>query len=94
MKKPVFILLILFLSIGSLTVVRSMVSARITTSGLELSQIREETQDLRTENAIIREQIFSLSALTHLSQRAEKVGFVQSNSVYAVSGAQPIARGE
>jgi hypothetical protein len=94
MKKPILVLTLLFLIIGSLVITRSVVSARITTSGLELSQIRQETHHLRTENAIIREKIFSLSALTQVSERAEKVGFVESKSVYAVSAAKPIARGE
>lgn len=94
MKKPILILILLFVAIGGLVVTRSVVSTRITTSGLELSQIRQDTHDLRTENAILREKIFSLSSLTHVSERAEKVGFVESKSVYAVSGAKPIARGE
>ena len=94
MKKPIIILVLLFITIGALVVTRSVVSARITTSGLELSQIRQETHDLRTENAIIREKIFSLSSLTHVSERAEKVGFVESDQVFAVSGSKPIARGE
>lgn len=94
MKKPIIVLVLLFLTIGSLIVVRSVVSARITTSGLELSNVRDETHSLRTQNAIIREKIFSLSSLTQVSVRAEKVGFVESKSVYAVSAAQPIARKE
>jgi len=94
MKKPILVLVLLFLTIGTLIIVRSVVSSRITTSGLELSQVREEANVLRTQNALLREEIFSLSSLTQVSERAEKVGFVESKSVYAVSGAQPIARGE
>lgn len=94
MKKPLFILVLLFLTIGALVVVRSVVAARITTSGLELSQLQSETYALKTENAILREEIFTLSSLTHVSERADQVGFVESESVFAVSGAKPIARGE
>jgi cell division protein FtsL len=94
MKKPILVLIILFLTIGVLVVARSMASARITTSGLELSQVQDETHKLKTENAILREKIFSLSSLTHVSERAEKVGFVESKQVFAVSSSKPIARGE
>ena len=94
MKKPILILLILFLTIGSLVVVRSVVASRITTSGLELSQLKNDTSNLKTQNAILREEIYSLSSLTHVSETADKVGFVESKDAYAVSAARPIARKE
>lgn len=94
MKKPILILLILFLTIGSLVVVRSVVASRITTSGLELSQLKNDTSNLKTQNAILREEIYSLSSLTHVSETADKVGFVESKEAYAVSAARPIARKE
>lgn len=94
MKKPILIIAILFITIGALVVTRSVVAARITTSGLELSQVKSETSELKTQNAILREEIFSLSSLTHVSETAEKVGFVESKDVYAVSAARSIARKE
>ena len=94
MKKPISILILLFITIGALVLVRSVVSASITTSGLELSQIKEETSSLKTKNAILRQEIFSYSSLTNISERADKVGFVDGESVFAVSGKQTIARSE
>ncbi len=94
MKKPVYILLILFVAIGVLTAVRSVVSSRITTSGLELGKIQDETSLYKTQNVLLKEKIFSLSSLTHVSEAASKVGFVESKATFAVSGERPIARGQ
>ncbi len=91
MKKPILILSILFLTIISLFGLRSAVSTRIITSGLELGQLRDDTNHYKTENAILREKIFSLSSLSHVSEAASKVGFVESKSNFAVSAAHPIA---
>lgn len=91
MKKPFFILAMLFLTIGILFGARSFASTRITTSGLELGEIQEQTSYYKTQNAILREKIFSLSSLNHVSETAEKVGFVESKSTFAVGGARPIA---
>lgn len=91
MKKPFLILFVLFLTIGVLFGVRSVASTRITTSGLELGEIQEKTSAYKTENAILKEKIYSLSSLNHVSETAEKVGFVESKSTFAVGGPRPIA---
>lgn len=91
MKKPAIILLALVLIIVVLFGLRSAVSNRITTSGLELGMVQDETLTYKTENAIIREKIFSLSSLSHVSEAASKVGFVESKSNFAVAAAHPIA---
>ncbi len=92
MKKPFFVIFLLFLTIGVLLGVRTVVSARITTSGLELGKIQDEANEIKTQNAILKEKIFSLSSLTHVSEIASKDGFVESKQAFAVSGARPIAR--
>lgn len=94
MKKPIIIIAILFLTIGVLLGVRSVASARITTSGLELGKIQDSTTVYKTENVKLKEKIFSLSSLTHVSETASKKGFVESKAAFAVSAARPIARGQ
>jgi cell division protein FtsL len=92
MKKPIFVLLTLILIITILIAVRSAVSTRIITSGLELGDVKDKTSYYKTENTLLREKIFSLSSLTRISEAAYKAGFVESKSNFAVSAAQPIAR--
>lgn len=91
MKKPVLILGSLFLAIVVLFGVKTVVSTRIITSGVELAKIQDETQGYKTENTILKEKIYSLSSLTHVSEQATKVGFVESKSTFAVSAVRPIA---
>jgi len=92
MKKPFFVISLLFLTIIVLLGVRTVVSARITTSGLELGEIQDETSAYKTQNAILKEKIFSLSSLTHVSEVAAKDGFVESKQAFAISAARPIAK--
>lgn len=94
MKKPASVIIVFLITIGILVGVRSVVASRISTSGVELSQIQEETSKYVTQNAILEEKIFSLSSLTHVSETASKNGFVDSKEAFAVSGAKPIARGQ
>lgn len=91
MKKPFLVLGLLFLAIGVLFGVKTMVSTRIITSGVELGKLQDETQDYKTQNTILKEKIYSLSSLTHVSESASKVGFVESKSTFAVTQAHPIA---
>lgn len=94
MNKPIIIIAVLFIAIGALLGVRSVVSARISTSGLELGKIQDLASVYKTENVILKEKIFSLSSLTHVSEAASKEGFVESKGAFAVSGQRPIARGQ
>ncbi len=91
-KKPIFAVLLLTIIIGVLVGVRSIVSSRITTSGVELGKIQDQTASLKTQNTLLKEKIFSLSSLTHVSEAAAKEGFVEGKGAFAVSGQRPIAR--
>lgn len=91
MKKPIFILTILILIITVLFVTRTVVSNRISTSGVALGRTQEALGQYRTENMILREKIFALSSLSHISEVASKKGFVESKSSFAILHGLPIA---
>lgn len=92
MKKPALILTFLILTIIALFGVRVAVSNGISTSGVELGKLEEVTGKYKTQNAILREKIFALSSLSFISEKAAKLGFVESKSNFAVSLARPIAK--
>lgn len=92
MKKPIFILGILILTILSLFVVRTVVLNRISTSGLALGDMQSQIASLQTQNTILREKIFADSSLTHISSEAAKKGFVEGSSSFAVAKNLPLAR--
>ena len=92
MKKPIIILGILVSVIAVLFLVKTAVSNHISTSGVELGATQEQIATLRTQNAILREKVFSQSSLTNLSNEASRKGFIEAKTTFAVSVAQPLAR--
>ncbi|MEK9207925.1 MAG: hypothetical protein AAB922_05550 [Patescibacteria group bacterium] len=92
MKKPVLILVILIIIIISLFGVRTVVSNRISTSGVALGVTEDEIKTYKTENALLREKIFGFASFTHVSSIAAEMGFVESKSALAISRSMPIAR--
>lgn len=91
MKKPIVLLSILIFVILGLFVVRTAISNRISTSGVELGKTEDTVKKYETENTMLREQISALSSLSNISSAAAKIGFVESKSAFAISTARPIA---
>ncbi len=91
MRKPIFILAILIFVILSLFIARTVISNRISTSGVALGKTQDELSKYKTENTMLREQIYSLSSLSYVASAAVKIGFVESKSNFAISPAIAIA---
>ena len=90
MKKTI-ILILLIVTVFSLSLVRAVISNRISTSGLELSQIENNLNAYKSENLILKEKINDLSSLTHISTIAAGLGFTETKTSFTVSSARPIA---
>lgn len=91
MKKPALLISILFLIIITLFGVRAAVSNKLSTSGVALGKTQDEISKLRTQNFILKEKVYSLSSLSHVSSAAAKLGFVESKESFALTKAHPIA---
>ena len=91
MKKPILLLGILFLTIVVLFGVRAAVSNRLSTSGVGLGKTQDEIIKYRTQNIQLKEKIYSLSSLSHVSSEAAKLGFVESKTNFALTRSRPIA---
>lgn len=91
MKKPFLLIAFLVIVIISLFGVRAVVSNKLSTSGVELGQAQDDIKRIRTENTIIKEKLYKMSSLTHVSSAAARLGFVESKESYALIKAQPIA---
>ena len=91
MRKGILILAVLILTIVSLFGLKAMVSNRLSTSGLELSKIQEETERYKTQNLLLSENVYSLSSLNYIALEASKVGFLESKSNFSVTAAVPLA---
>lgn len=91
MKKPILLIGILFLTIVVLFGARAAVSNRLSTSGVTLGKTQDEMNKYRTQNIQLKEKIYSLSSLSHVSSEAAKLGFVESKTNFALTRSHPIA---
>ncbi|HET9947081.1 MAG TPA: hypothetical protein VFQ63_03390 [Patescibacteria group bacterium] len=96
MKKIVIMTSLMIGLILILSLVRISVSTMLTTGGISLSEVNTQIQSYQRENAILREEIYSLASLTSLSEKAEKDGFVESKTAALVisSGSNTVALGQ
>lgn len=91
MNKPALIVTVLIFTVLVLSVVRVSVANRISTSGIELSQIEEEVASLKKENLILQEELLNVSSFTQIASRAGELGFVASKANLVISTAIPVA---
>lgn len=93
MKHTVIIFSLLGSIILVLLMVQIGVSNVLSTGGITLSEIQQQTQDLQRENAILKEKVLSMSSLTYVAEKAEKEGFAPDKmAAVVVSNTQsPIA---
>jgi cell division protein FtsL len=91
MNKPAILLSSLIFAIIVLLGVRTVISNDMSTAGVRLGEVEESLSSYKTENTMLKEKIFTLSSLSHVSSKAAKMGFVESKSNLAISKAMPIA---
>jgi len=86
-KIVVFLFLILIL----LGIGRMAVSNNISTSGTVLGELNEQINNYKTENLILSEKVLDLSSLAKISEKAEKLGFVESENAFSITNSLPVA---
>lgn len=91
MKKPALIIGSLIIFILVLSVVRIFISNRVATSGVVLGKLQEQAANLKTENILISEKLYTKTALTTIDSEAEKQGYVEQKSDFVLSGQMPVA---
>jgi cell division protein FtsL len=91
MKRSILIITSLLFIVLVLSVVRTIVSNGMSTSGSQLSKLSEDLDYYKTENASLKEKVYTKSSLTSIASEAAKLGFVDQKSSFAVSNALPIA---
>lgn len=85
MKKSGIIILFIASTIILLSIVQTILSNTLSTSGVLIDEINRETQVYKTENAIIKEKLFSQSSLTNIASKAMELGFAESKSQLVVN---------
>ncbi len=85
-------IIIFFISaIIILSVVQTIVSNRLSTSGIALGKIEDQIRSLKMANAILGERLFKASALTTIVSKASELGFVEDKSQLVLTKTLPLA---
>lgn len=90
MKRSVFFITIITI-IVFLSIVQTVLSNILSTSGVLMSKINREIQTYKTENAKIREKLFLQASLTNIASKAAELGFVESKSEFVLKTSMPLA---
>ena len=91
MKKPVYLILFLFIVIIALSLVQVGLSNRISTAGAQLTQLEKSLMTYQKENIVLQEQFLEASSFTNLSKKAKKLGFVEAKSQIYLNTPLPLA---
>lgn len=91
MKKSKLIFKILVMTIFVLAIGRVVVSNLLSTSGVELGKIDEETAFLKTQNDSLREELFSTKSFENIASEAAKIGFTDNAENFVLTSPPPVA---
>ena len=91
MRKPGLTIGFLIIVIFVLSVAKTFVSNKISTSGQTLSATEDRINAKKIENTLLSEKLYSLSSLTNVFSQANSLGFVQEKSKFVITYPIPIA---
>lgn len=91
MKKSTGIIFSFLGIIILLSITQAVVSNKLSTKGVMLREIEEETHYYKTQNNKLLEKLLSYSSLTNLATRAAQLGFARIKEQLVLSSSQPLA---
>lgn len=80
MRRHSFIIKLAVFTVIFLSIIQVVASNMLSTSGIGLGKIEDETLFYKRENASLSEELFLSSSLATLTSRAESLGFVGEKS--------------
>lgn len=92
MRKPLFFIFTMILTIIALSVVHVAVANRISTTGVNLSKLQNELSECKKQNAFLHERVLELSSLTYIQEKATEHGFVAAKGDFYISSPLPLAK--
>lgn len=92
MKRSYILLTLLGVCILLLSIAQITVSNMLSTGGIQLSNMQQQIADYERQNAQLKEKIYTLSSLTTIDEKAQKLGFVANQTAVVITDHQaPIA---
>jgi cell division protein FtsL len=81
------------MSVIILLILQVVVSNRLATTGIKIAKIETDIEQLTQENADIKQQIASASALRTIQSKAKQLGFTQTVKPIYLDSAPKVAIG-
>lgn len=91
MKKPATFITTLLTMVVVLSLVHVVVANRLSTTGITLSKLEEETKEYRTKNEILSQELFTASSLTMIASKAASLGFTTKMANVYFTAPLPLA---
>ena len=91
MKKPIYFIIFIFLTIITLSVIQVSVANSISTTGVVLAQYQDQIQAFQRQNSLLEQRYLEAAALTTIDQKAKKLGFVPDQTPLSLSSPLPLA---
>ena len=91
MKRPIYFILFIFVTIIALSLVQIGTSNQISTAGSELAAMQQKVDAYKKENMVLQEKILEASSFTNISKKAEKLGYIPSKKEISLTTPLPLA---
>lgn len=90
MKKFKLLITFFVFTVVFLSIVQTVVSNRLSTTGPLFSKIENETNFYKKENLLLSEQLLTASSFNTIALKAESLGFVEGK-IKVVTASLPLA---
>ena len=91
MKRPIYIITGIFITILGLGIAQISMANQISTTGAELASLQQEVDNYQRENSTLEEDLLEASSLINISEKAEQLGFVEVKTTVALTETLPLA---
>lgn len=91
MKRPALLITISIFTILILSIAKTVVSNRLSTTGIALEKTESELNSYKTQNLVLREKLLAMSSLTNIASKAALLGFVENKSQVILTKPLPLA---
>lgn len=91
MKRPTLLITISICIIFILSITKTIISNRLSTTGIALEKTEGELNNYKTQNLVLREKLLALSSLANIASKAALLGFVENKSQIFLTKPLPLA---
>lgn len=92
MKRPIYVIIFIFVTILGLGIAQISTANQISTTGAELAALQREVDTYERENTILEEELLEAASFTNISKQAEKLGYAEVKTSVSLTAPLPLAK--